>query len=623
MRDGEPEVPPHGGDALAALVDQLGAAATDQVATRAHARVRQAVAAGVRPPGLRHLSDRLTAVEAGRPPPQRPVAGLGSVVAALPDNPLLLIEGAGTEEVAATVAALVDDGRRVVVTAADAVALETLRSAVPAGLDGRVVDALPALVPADLHRLRGLLATSTPARRSRPTQRLPDAASLPDVVEVAELSHRALRSAPPGAEPLDGILSELDTERRAAVTSVARCAHRSLTAVRSHARSWTSPVLDELVHGRQRRAFDGLVQATAQALAVTEEDPRDSEVRRVGPLPRGAADAIGNYLAFLRSGGRQRSVFKSAAQRAAEPVVRMLRVGGAVPETAAQLQSALADLEFAERLAVVQAACAELGVPAPRRPDELAALSAVLVDVAAAARSVSALRHDVLFLHPGSPVAVPDVSAAARVAAVVLDYENHGSGRQAANRLDELADALEALAPPEVTAPEHARVVAALRLRDVAAYAAALDGLAAARWELRDEQRTVALAAELGMPALARAWTSVDGAPVRAGLAWLVPVDRLLDDLPPSDRADVVVVLDAGGLGLDRALLAAAAPRLVAAVTPGAEAGLVDLLRRAGAPVVPAGPPDASVRMVSLPSGTRVIDARGPGGVDGAQQARA
>jgi hypothetical protein len=100
------------------------------------------------------------------------------------------------------------------------------------------------------------------------------------------------------------------------------------------------------------------------------------------------------------------------------------------------------------------------------------------------------------------------------------------------------------------------------------------------------------------MPALARAWTSLDGAPVRAGLAWLVPAERLLDDLPPSDRADVVVVLDAGGLGLDRALLAAAAPRLVAAVAPGAEAGLVDLLRRAGAPVVPARPAEASGRMV-------------------------
>ena len=72
MRDGEPDAPPHGGDTLAALVDQLGAAATDQVATRAHARVRQAVAAGVRPPGLRHLSDRLTAVEAVARPDSGP-----------------------------------------------------------------------------------------------------------------------------------------------------------------------------------------------------------------------------------------------------------------------------------------------------------------------------------------------------------------------------------------------------------------------------------------------------------------------------------------------------------------------------------------------------------------------
>ena len=82
-------------------------------------------------------------------------------------------------EVAAAVTALVDDGRRVIVTAEDTAALSAVRSVLPAAVTDRIVGALPTLAPADLHRLRGLLATSTPARRARATRAPSQARSAP------------------------------------------------------------------------------------------------------------------------------------------------------------------------------------------------------------------------------------------------------------------------------------------------------------------------------------------------------------------------------------------------------------------------------------------------------------
>ena len=127
-------------------------------------------------------------------------------------------------------------------------------------------------------------------------------------------------------------------------------------------------------------------------------------------------------------------------QRDVEPVLGLLRVGDHEPATADELRIVLTHFELGERLVAVDADCATLDLPTPQNPDELTALSQVLTDIGAAARSVAALRHDVLFLHPGSPVSVPDVASAEQFAAAVLDYDENGSPREAAERLDALAD---------------------------------------------------------------------------------------------------------------------------------------------------------------------------------------
>ena len=70
------------------------------------------------------------------------------------------------------------------------------------------------------------------------------------------------------------------------------------------------------------------------------------------------------------------------------------------------------------------------------------------------------------------------------------------------------------------------------------------------------------------------------------------------------------MVLDAGRVGIDRALVAAAAPRLLVVAAPGARAGgstLLGLLSRASALVLHGRRPEAPARVVPLTAGARAV----------------
>jgi hypothetical protein len=616
-------------DGLVMFVDRLGAAGTDGAAARAHRRVGEAIAAGAAPPGLRRLAEGLSGTNAGAlpPPPRRPSGDPGSVVTAVRDDALIVLDEVEPDEIAGAVAALVDDGRRVIVTGPQAAALDAVRAALPTSVRARVVDALPTLAPAELHRLRGLLVTSTPGRRARTAQRLPELTALPDPAEVAELCAVLERPTAPGTEQLVPLLSAVDPERHAAVTALARSVQRALATLAERGEPWMWDLLADLVHGRRRPAFDSLVQSAAQALGTLDDGRDDPPVRITGPLPARAVDTLVAYLEFLQAGGRSRGPFRSALQRDVAPVLRQLRVGGRPPESADDLRFVLTHFELREKLHAVDADCAGLDLPTPQNATELRRLADALNDIGTAARAVSALRHDMLFLGDGAPVAVPDVAAAERLALAVVDYAENGSATEAAQRLDTLADALAALAPPAATAPEHARAVDALRSRRAAEYVAAVEDLVRAHRELRDERRTLALLAALGSPSLAAAWdvgrepgpAARGGPAARFGFAWFRPTAQLLEELPGADEADVVVVLDAARQGVDRALLAAAAPRMVATVAPGSRwssGTLLGLLQRASALVIRGRAVPSTGRVVPLPPGPRPLPVTGHDGVE-------
>ena len=378
----------------------------------------------------------------------------------------------------------------------------------------------------------------------------------------------------------------------------------------AHSEPWIWDLLGDLVLGRRRSEFDRLVLSTAQALSTIDDGRGDPPVRATGRLPEGSVDALVAYLDFLDSGGRTRSYFRSSVQRDVEPVLRLLRVGDREPATADELRIVLTHFELGERLVAVDADCATLDLPTPQNPDELTALSQVLTDIGAAARSVAALRHDVLFLHPASPVSVPDVAAAEQLAAAVLDYGENGSPREAAERLDALADHLAALAPPRPPRPSTRAPSPRCGPATPAVTPRRSTSSSGPTWPSATSGAPACCSPGSGPSrSPARGRTEMTG-PVRFGLVWFTPTERLLTELPPPDRADVVVVLDAGRVGIDRALICAAAPRMLAVAGRGSRSGgstLLGLLYRASALVIRGRSPETPGRVVPLPAGARAV----------------
>jgi hypothetical protein len=597
-------------DDLAVFVDRLAAAGTDQASTDAQTQIRRAIAAGAPPPGLRRLAEALAASVAELPPaPRRPSDDTGSVVAAVRDHALVVLEDFDVAATAGAVASLLAEGRRVIVTGAVPAELAAVRTALPDEAVDRALPHLPELRPGELRELRRLLATSTSERRDRSDQVLPSESAVPDVDEVAQLCLLAAGAAA-GADPdsvLPALLAGLDEDRRAAVTSVARCVDRTLGSLPAPVEGeWTWRLLSDLIYGGNRAVFDQMLEDTAQVGAVLDRTRSETPVVFTAAPPAGAVEVLVRYREFLAAGGRTRSLFRSPAQREVQPVLDVARVGSRVLETEEDVDRVIEYLELVERQARIDAGCAELGVPVPADEAELAEVSDGLLKVAAAARSVGALRHDVLFLAADSPLSVPDVDTAREVATGVLEFAEHGSGAEAARRLDAVAEAFAAALPATGAAPEHEQAVAALRDRDAAAYATAVEALGAARREVRDERLRTALLQRLGesAPRLAQAWEELATAePAALGFASFVAVEPLLATLPPSDSADVVLVLGAGGLGVERLLLAAVAPRMVALVGSDDDRDdtptMLSVLQRASALVIK-GRPSARGRVVSL-----------------------
>ena len=188
--------PERGRRACWPLVDRLGAAGADRAAARAHEQVRRAVGAGAPPPGLRRLAEGLTAAGAGELPPAPRAPGGRARLAGRggPRQPAAVLDDVEPHEVAAAVAALVDDGRRVIVTASDAEALDAVRARA-AGRSSSTGWSMRC--PRSPRRTcTASVACSPrrrPRRRARAGQQLPDLGAFPAVAEVAQLCATAVR----------------------------------------------------------------------------------------------------------------------------------------------------------------------------------------------------------------------------------------------------------------------------------------------------------------------------------------------------------------------------------------------------------------------------------------------
>ncbi|SFN22451.1 hypothetical protein SAMN05216207_1010154 [Pseudonocardia ammonioxydans] len=581
-------------EALVGFVERLAGSGRGGPAVRAATtRIVADLRDGRPPAGLRTLSGAL-----GSPAPPRPGAEgpetLAGVVAA---ESLVVLSDTEPDELARALADLTGYGMRILLTGASPERLTAVRGALPESVAGRVVDRLPALPAPELRRLRRLLATVGADRSVRDGQELPPESAVPAPADVAGCCARAARTVA-GADDgeariVPGLLRDLDADRRAAVTQVARCVLDKLATLdRTPDAERLRDVVGRLVHSGLHAEFESL-----QGLAARQRDDRAGlaetgpRVEPVEALPEGGAETIRAYLDFLDGGGRSRSYFRPQEQKDAEPLLRAFRVDGEIPQDYDQVLAVAHHLHLARRDDEIARLCSVLGLPIPRTAQDLPALTEALDMVAAAARSVGAIRHDVLFLQQDSPVSVPDLAAAERVSRAIVDYDEHGDPAEAADELERLAAACESAVPAGSAAPEHAAAVAALRAHDPVAYEDALGELGRARREVADRAELGRLLGELGGTHrdLADAWVADAARGVPGfGLLRVARSDDLLRALPPADSADLVVVLGAAALQADGLLLTAAAPRMLAVVGDEPRAGssgttLLEVLNQASA----------------------------------------
>ena len=116
-------------DDLAVFVDRLAASGSDEATAKAREQIRRSIAAAGSPPGLRHIAEALAATLADTPAPRKPPEDAVTVGAAMRVSPLLILQDHTPDAVADAVAALVGDGRRVLVTAATTEELGAVRAA--------------------------------------------------------------------------------------------------------------------------------------------------------------------------------------------------------------------------------------------------------------------------------------------------------------------------------------------------------------------------------------------------------------------------------------------------------------------------------------------------------------
>jgi hypothetical protein len=364
------------------------------------------------------------------------------------------------------------------------------------------------LSEAEQEELRRLRLTETERRRQRTDQWFPPTAQLPNPDHVADLvaglEAAAAQATGTPHRPLDLIphlLEQLPPQRAERLVSAAGACRDALRAMAGAGiSSWASPLLARLIFGMARADFDALLPAAAEVgRAADALHGAAYRMVLVGPPPPDAVERLAAYIGYLENGGNPRRFPAAPQQRAAGTVLRQLGLNGAARADIGALRQAMTFLQLTASTRDVVELCGRLRVPEPKTtPAAVARRLRELQRVDHAARAVEALRREVLFIHPSSPIPVPNMDAVTAVtAAVLLAAETVPRNRAA---LAAMADAL--TAPPGThAAPEVAELATAVRTGNLAAVENALDRLTDAGRELADQLRLVELEDRLDAPA--------------------------------------------------------------------------------------------------------------------------
>jgi hypothetical protein len=613
----ETEIGPVITDPALDLTSRLaGDAAKDSAISKAAREIYNRARSGETPVGLVRLSEVLTPSMPSAPAPRHPVDDPDAIVEVVRRYPCAGLEATGPDAVARALAAVITDGRRVVVTGTDAQRLQAVREALPTSLRGLCVDGELPLTDAEFRELRWLLVTETAERRSRSNQVLPDPELVPTTERVAQLCRAAGRHGYPardGADLIPGLLGDLDPARLAVLIDTARRCTSAIGDIDrepSQVAAWGRLLLERVLFGSARPSFERLLDRTGNIVAAADRlSAATDRMGIVGDLPPDAVEQLSAYADYLERGGKARSYFRSQQQRDVEPTLRHLQLDGEPIKDASLLRQVIAFIELIRSMDKLRLLCQRLDVPPPVDVPAAATLNRRLLIVRDAVARTEELRREVLFMHPESPVSMPDLHTTERVAETIARHGGPEHMRRARAEIAELAEGLgrqlDGVASPGVVAPEADDVLDALRELNIADYARALADLAAARRQHHDQHRLLELTSRLreAAPDLAATWQDASAPAFTSGPARFVPLPELLAALPAADTADLVVLLDSNELEARNLLVAASAPRLLAVGTGFGGAGareyvsgfsprgdtVVSVLRRAGVPVVLSG----------------------------------
>lgn len=596
------------GARAAVLIDGLGARAGElrvPALLAAVAEIRKRAAEGHPPVGMLRLAEVLDPAPVP-PAPRQPIGDAAAVIECVRRYPSVVLDVVEPAAVARMLEILVGDGLRIVVTSAAATALSAVRAALPAAVRGLCLEGPEPLSATELRELRALLATETPRRAERADQLLPEWDDVPDPDLVARLCKAAGRPGLPptnSAELVPELLGQLPAARLTGLIDTARRCDVAMSVLNTDgAAPWSWDLLESLLFGQVRRLFERLT-ATCRETVAAAEGLREvgDQLALIGTIPPAGLAQLRRYADFLDAGGRSRSYFRSPQQRAVEPVLRQLRLDDVPMQDSTLLRQALAFVELIAVLERVGADCRLLELPVPPDVPSVARLLHRLEIVEEAVRAVDVLRHEVLFIHPDSPVSMPDMVTTENVARAIIDSGGAEQMADARRRLAELTErfaatlpasfanlpaagypvpALEvdlfaaAEVPPdepaadgEQPAPEYLDAVRALRENRLPDYLVALHELAGAHRERAEQRRLVTLLDRLraAAPGWAEAWRRSGGRTFAPGTLRFRPVHEMLATLPRADSADAVLLLGADSLNCAYLVVAAAAPRLLVA----------------------------------------------------------
>jgi hypothetical protein len=607
-------------------------------AARAAEQVLQRDAAGDGLVGLRRLCAGLAE---GTDPGAQHAEVCGSdpwhqrFVGTLRRCPIMVAHVADDTGLAQLLAALLDDGHRVLVTGPDSERWPLLRDALPPPLHGLCGQGPIPLSDLEQRELGTLLLTETPDRLARLEQKLPAADSLPDPERVAALC-RAIRGdtapARDALELLPELLGELSPAHFATMVATAVGCSKALRSLDAGGiSSWARPLLERVLFGAERAELTTLLRSAGEVVDAAEALSGSAyRMAVVGPPDPDAAERLRAYIEFLDAGGLPRRVLPPSEQRAVIPILHQLGLDRAALGDVAILRGALGFLELVISMRHFATICRRLRVPEPKlTPAAIARRRRELERVEEAVRAVEAFRREVLFIHANSPIAVPDAATADMVAREIVKAVD--SLRRATAELNELADTLAGSAPESGTAAEVADLTDALRRGHLPDYLHAVERLSAARLQHADQLRQLELLARLreGAPELADAWEEPGAHRYTQGIARFFPLTELLSDLPGPDSADVVLLLDSQTVAPESLLSMAAAAALVAVSSTAVSSTAVSstavsstaVSRQPGSTRDSEPASSASALAVVLRAGAEVIAAPGQAGPPSSQQA--